>query len=153
MESRVSRKGKLLLKGTLPLKTSESSPSDKIDLKCEVLEVRAKNIFRLIFFLSFLLCIIHYIYILFVWYLYPFFFQHMNQIAVAKLIAKCRFLALYCNQIFLEWFSWVMEKHICLMIRGMVLLVTDWHRTEQAFLQQVTPGWLIQGMSPIFLDH
>ncbi|EHA8590861.1 hypothetical protein COCNU_scaffold026073G000010 [Cocos nucifera] len=45
MESRVSRKGKLLLKGTLPLKTSESSPSDEIDLKCEVLEVRAKNIF------------------------------------------------------------------------------------------------------------
>ncbi|XP_038973115.1 protein SUBSTANDARD STARCH GRAIN 4, chloroplastic isoform X2 [Phoenix dactylifera] len=45
MESRVSRKGKLLLKGNLPLKTSESSPSDKLDLKCEVLEVRAKNFF------------------------------------------------------------------------------------------------------------
>lgn len=44
LESRVSRKGKLLVKGNLPLKTSESFPGDKIDLKCEVLEVRAKNI-------------------------------------------------------------------------------------------------------------
>ncbi|KAJ0977840.1 hypothetical protein J5N97_013314 [Dioscorea zingiberensis] len=44
MESRVSRKGKLFLKGNLPLMTSESSASDKIDVKCEVLEVRAKNI-------------------------------------------------------------------------------------------------------------
>uniref|UniRef100_A0A6V7QQ20 Translocation and assembly module TamB C-terminal domain-containing protein n=1 Tax=Ananas comosus var. bracteatus TaxID=296719 RepID=A0A6V7QQ20_ANACO len=44
MESRVNRKGKLSLKGNLPLKSSESSSSDKIDLKCEVLEVRAKNI-------------------------------------------------------------------------------------------------------------
>lgn len=43
MESRVSRKGKLFLKGNLPLKTSESSGSDKLELKCEVLEVRAKN--------------------------------------------------------------------------------------------------------------
>lgn len=45
VESRVNRKGKLLLKGNLPLKTTESSPNDKIDLKCEVLELRAKNIF------------------------------------------------------------------------------------------------------------
>ncbi|XP_074570034.1 protein SUBSTANDARD STARCH GRAIN 4, chloroplastic isoform X1 [Curcuma longa] len=45
IESRVSRKGKLLLKGNLPLKNNESSSKDKIDLKCEVLEVRAKNIF------------------------------------------------------------------------------------------------------------
>ncbi|CAD5167233.1 unnamed protein product [Musa acuminata subsp. malaccensis] len=45
IESRVSRKGKLLLKGNLPLRSSESSINDKIDLKCEVLEVRAKNIF------------------------------------------------------------------------------------------------------------
>ncbi|KAF7817205.1 uncharacterized protein G2W53_031174 [Senna tora] len=44
MESRVSRKGKLLIKGNLPLRTSEAALDDKIELKCEVLEVRAKNI-------------------------------------------------------------------------------------------------------------
>ncbi|XP_071741656.1 protein TIC236, chloroplastic-like [Rutidosis leptorrhynchoides] len=44
LESRVSRKGKLSVKGNLPLRTTEASLSDKIDLKCEVLEVRAKNI-------------------------------------------------------------------------------------------------------------
>lgn len=44
MESKVNRKGKLLVKGSLPLRSSESSDSDKIELKCEVLEVRAKNI-------------------------------------------------------------------------------------------------------------
>lgn len=41
LESRVSRKGKLLVKGNLPLRTSEAAPDDKIELKCEVLEVRA----------------------------------------------------------------------------------------------------------------
>jgi len=46
LESRVSRRGKLLIKGNLPLRTSEASLGDKIDLKCEVLEVRAKNILR-----------------------------------------------------------------------------------------------------------
>lgn len=46
LESRVSRRGKLLIKGSLPLRTSEASLGDKIDLKCEVLEVRAKNILR-----------------------------------------------------------------------------------------------------------
>lgn len=44
MESRVGRKGKLSMKGTLPLKNSEPSASDKIELKCEVLDVRAKNV-------------------------------------------------------------------------------------------------------------
>ncbi|XP_008378290.3 protein TIC236, chloroplastic-like isoform X1 [Malus domestica] len=44
LESRVSRRGKLFVKGNLPLRTSEASLGDKIDLKCEVLEVRAKNI-------------------------------------------------------------------------------------------------------------
>ncbi|XP_021758082.1 uncharacterized protein LOC110723096 isoform X1 [Chenopodium quinoa] len=44
LESRVSRRGKLLLKGNLPLTAAEASPDDKIDLKCEDLEVRAKNI-------------------------------------------------------------------------------------------------------------
>ncbi|XVF34449.1 hypothetical protein REPUB_Repub18cG0059800 [Reevesia pubescens] len=44
LESRVSRKGKLFVKGDLPLRTSEASLGDKIDLKCEVLEVQAKNI-------------------------------------------------------------------------------------------------------------
>ncbi|PIA65229.1 hypothetical protein AQUCO_00100602v1 [Aquilegia coerulea] len=44
LESRVSRRGKLFLKGNLPFKTSEMAPGDKIDLKCEVLEVKAKNI-------------------------------------------------------------------------------------------------------------
>lgn len=43
LESRVSRKGKLSVKGNLPLRTTEASLSDKIDLKCEFLEVRAKN--------------------------------------------------------------------------------------------------------------
>nr|GEW96720.1 embryo defective 2410 isoform 2 [Tanacetum cinerariifolium] len=43
LESRVSRKGKLSVKGNLPLRTTEASLADKIDLKCEVLEVRAKN--------------------------------------------------------------------------------------------------------------
>ncbi|CAK8570060.1 unnamed protein product [Lathyrus sativus] len=41
LESRLSRKGKLLVKGNLPLRTSEAVPDDKIELKCEVLEVRA----------------------------------------------------------------------------------------------------------------
>lgn len=44
LESRLSRRGKLSVKGNLPLRTSEASLSDKIDLKCEVFEVRAKNI-------------------------------------------------------------------------------------------------------------
>ncbi|KAL4297144.1 hypothetical protein GQ457_12G028170 [Hibiscus cannabinus] len=44
LESRVSRKEKLLVKGNLPLRTNEASLDDKIDLKCEFLEVRAKNI-------------------------------------------------------------------------------------------------------------
>lgn len=48
LESRVSRKGKLLVKGNLPLRTSEAALGDKIELKCEVLEVRAKNILRLL---------------------------------------------------------------------------------------------------------
>ncbi|XP_027940510.1 uncharacterized protein LOC114194467 isoform X2 [Vigna unguiculata] len=38
LESRVSRKGKLLVKGNLPLRASEAAPDDKIELKCEVLE-------------------------------------------------------------------------------------------------------------------
>lgn len=46
LESRVGRKGRLVVKGNLPLKASELFPGDKIDLKCEVLEVRAKNAFR-----------------------------------------------------------------------------------------------------------
>lgn len=46
LESKVSRRGKLVVKGNLPLRTSEASLDDKIDLKCEVLEVRAKNILR-----------------------------------------------------------------------------------------------------------
>lgn len=44
LESRVSRRGKLYVKGNLPFKTSEAIPGDRVDLKCEVLEVRAKNI-------------------------------------------------------------------------------------------------------------
>ncbi|KAH9616453.1 hypothetical protein KSS87_018431 [Heliosperma pusillum] len=44
LESRVSRRGKLLLKGNLPLTSAEASLDDKIDVKCEVLEVRAKNV-------------------------------------------------------------------------------------------------------------
>ncbi|KAI3718710.1 hypothetical protein L6452_19592 [Arctium lappa] len=44
LESRVSRRGKLSVKGNLPLRRTEASLGDKIDLKCEVLEVRAKNI-------------------------------------------------------------------------------------------------------------
>ncbi|XP_061346271.1 protein TIC236, chloroplastic-like [Gastrolobium bilobum] len=44
LESRLSRKGKLLVKGNLPLRTSEAALDDKIELKCEALEVWAKNI-------------------------------------------------------------------------------------------------------------
>ncbi|KAJ7958710.1 Embryo defective protein [Quillaja saponaria] len=44
LESKVSRRGKLFVKGNLPLRTSEASLGDKIDLKCEILEVRARNI-------------------------------------------------------------------------------------------------------------
>lgn len=46
LEGRVSRKGKLSVKGNLPLRISEASVGDKLDLKCEVLEVRARNILR-----------------------------------------------------------------------------------------------------------
>uniref|UniRef100_A0A2P2KTP8 Uncharacterized protein MANES_13G069700 n=1 Tax=Rhizophora mucronata TaxID=61149 RepID=A0A2P2KTP8_RHIMU len=46
LESRVSRRGKIFVKGNLPLRTTEASLGDKIDLKCEALEVRAKNILR-----------------------------------------------------------------------------------------------------------
>jgi hypothetical protein len=52
LDSRVSRRGKLFVKGNLPLRTSEASLGDKIDLKCEVLEVRAKNILRFITVIS-----------------------------------------------------------------------------------------------------
>ncbi|CAA0810610.1 embryo defective 2410 [Striga hermonthica] len=44
LEGRVSRKGKLSMRGNLPLRVNETSLGDKIDLKCEVLEVRARNI-------------------------------------------------------------------------------------------------------------
>lgn len=53
MESRVSRKGRLVVNGNLPLKISESFTGDKISLKCEIIEVQAKNVFRLILFLRF----------------------------------------------------------------------------------------------------
>ncbi|KAK4277119.1 hypothetical protein QN277_015167 [Acacia crassicarpa] len=43
MESRVSRKGKLLVKGNLPLRSNDPALGDKIELKCEVLEVQAEN--------------------------------------------------------------------------------------------------------------
>ncbi|CAF2280838.1 unnamed protein product [Brassica napus] len=43
LESRVSRRGKLVVKGNLPLRSNEASSGDSIELKCEVLEVRAKN--------------------------------------------------------------------------------------------------------------
>lgn len=46
LESRVSRRGKLFVKGNLPLRSNEATLNDKIDLKCEVLEVRAKNLLR-----------------------------------------------------------------------------------------------------------
>lgn len=45
LEGRVSRKGKLSVKGNLPLRITEESRGDRIDLRCEVLEVLAKNIF------------------------------------------------------------------------------------------------------------
>ncbi|WVZ19349.1 hypothetical protein V8G54_006671 [Vigna mungo] len=44
LESRLGRKGKLLVKGNLPLRTKEAVLDDKIEFKCEVLEVQAKNI-------------------------------------------------------------------------------------------------------------
>lgn len=45
LEGRVGRKGRLLVKGNLPLRTSNISLVDKIEMKSESLEVRAKNIF------------------------------------------------------------------------------------------------------------
>ncbi|PKU85008.1 uncharacterized protein LOC110096282 isoform X2 [Dendrobium catenatum] len=45
VEGRVSRKGKLSLKGNLPLKPTQSFVTDKIELKCDFLEVRMKNFF------------------------------------------------------------------------------------------------------------
>ncbi|KAK7311846.1 hypothetical protein RJT34_10254 [Clitoria ternatea] len=44
LESRLGRKGKLSVKGSLPLRIKEAAPIDKIELKCEVLKVQAKNI-------------------------------------------------------------------------------------------------------------
>ncbi|KAK7351417.1 hypothetical protein VNO77_10862 [Canavalia gladiata] len=44
LESRLGRKGKLHVKGNLPLRTKEAAINDKIELKCEVLKVQAKNI-------------------------------------------------------------------------------------------------------------
>ncbi|TKY74672.1 hypothetical protein E2542_SST03435 [Spatholobus suberectus] len=44
LESRLGRKGKVLVKGNLPLRTQEAALNDKIEFKCEVLEVQAKNI-------------------------------------------------------------------------------------------------------------
>ncbi|XP_012571674.1 protein TIC236, chloroplastic-like isoform X2 [Cicer arietinum] len=44
LEGRLSRNGKLLVKGNLPLRNSEAALDDKIELKCDVLEVHAKNI-------------------------------------------------------------------------------------------------------------
>ncbi|PIN14213.1 hypothetical protein CDL12_13167 [Handroanthus impetiginosus] len=44
LEGRVSRKGKLFVIGNLPLRTNEVSLGDELDLKCEFLEVRARNI-------------------------------------------------------------------------------------------------------------
>ena len=59
MESRLSGKGKLFVKGNLPLNASESFNTDRIDLRCEKLKVQAKNIMRFFpflfnFFLNFL---------------------------------------------------------------------------------------------------
>ncbi|EPS62501.1 hypothetical protein M569_12289, partial [Genlisea aurea] len=44
LEGRTSRKGKLFVKGNLPLLISEASQGDKLDFKCEFLEVRARNL-------------------------------------------------------------------------------------------------------------
>ncbi|XP_058785828.1 protein TIC236, chloroplastic-like [Vicia villosa] len=44
LESRLGRKGKLLVKGNLPLRTSEETIDDKIELKCDVLGVHVENI-------------------------------------------------------------------------------------------------------------
>lgn len=46
LESKVSRRGKLFVKGNLPFEATDASLGDRIDLKCEVLEVRAKNVLR-----------------------------------------------------------------------------------------------------------
>lgn len=48
LESRVSRRGKLVVKGSLPFRSDEASIGDSIELKCEALEVRAKNFLRYI---------------------------------------------------------------------------------------------------------
>lgn len=45
LDGRVGRKGRLQVKGKLPLRASESSKGDNIELKADLLEVRAKNMF------------------------------------------------------------------------------------------------------------
>lgn len=52
MESKVGRRGKMLVKGNLPLRISEAALDDKIELECAVLEVQAKNFRLLSLFLS-----------------------------------------------------------------------------------------------------
>ncbi|XP_057851125.2 protein SUBSTANDARD STARCH GRAIN 4, chloroplastic isoform X2 [Cryptomeria japonica] len=45
LEGRVGRKGRLLFNGSLPLRSSKTYSGDKIEMKTENLEVRAKNLF------------------------------------------------------------------------------------------------------------
>lgn len=46
LEGRVGRKGRLYVKGKLPLRANESSVGDSVELKTDLLEVRGKNVFR-----------------------------------------------------------------------------------------------------------
>ena len=46
LEGRVGRKGRIYVKGKLPLRVNEASLRENIELKTDFLEVRAKNIFR-----------------------------------------------------------------------------------------------------------
>lgn len=45
LEGRVGRKGRLHVKGKLPLRASETSVGDNVELKTDLLEVRTKNVF------------------------------------------------------------------------------------------------------------
>lgn len=46
LEGRVGRKGRICVRGKLPLRANETSLRDSIELKTDFLEVRAKNTFR-----------------------------------------------------------------------------------------------------------
>lgn len=110
LEGKVSRKGKLSVKGNLPLRTSEGSLGDKLNLKCEVLEVRARNILRCSLIPK---CKMIYLYSWFsvrclcvcvCFCSFPAFPSELEKnlvIKVVRLTLSCKLLDLLCNQTYL----------------------------------------------------